>query len=475
MKVVTKLLRGAFLFATAAFLQVGISSADASAASILTKDVTIDYDKQQLKIAESGTIKDLEVSYAVATVKNVKKKGADGKYVTSKVMSATSWDTFDYKSGLVIDLSKLNRVKDNYIQLKGDKNTTPLVIKIPAVLTKVSAKFEPVGADVTLFNTTDKKNPVAIAGKTIQYRTTYSGWNTYSATDLSIYQASGATLYFRLAASTTQTLSAAASSATATDMVDAEGKAINAYVVGTFPGVESKVVIGKRANAPKVSADYNKHQFTLPKGTEYRVATASKLNAWTAASTTAVTKLNITDISTLVGSLTSATLEVRTAATKTKPESKVCQFAFNMPAETLAKSTNSTANKSDSARLAYDISANYVGASASAKDITVSYVLNAKTKKYTGIKFTNTTADTYQIVIVENGAAAPAASVTTLKTVLPGKKNTTTNEITEKETTITLQDNQQVYIRKIGNSKTKEWSSNFEGLGTVKFPEVTAE
>lgn len=469
MKTFTKLLRGTLLFAIVACVQFGLGSVDASASTIQTKDITIDYDKQQLKITESTTTKDLEVYYAVATVKNVKKKDASGKYVVTKVLNAATWDSFDYKAGLTIDLSKLNRAKDNYIQLKGSKNADPLTIKIPAVRTKVSAKFDAVNAQVTMNDVTNKKAPVVLVSETVEYRTAYSGWKTYSNDDLSIYQTNGATLYFRLAAHDSQTVNKTAATATTSDLYDATGNAVSIYEVGSFPGVEAKVVIGKRANAPKVTVDYNKQQFTLPKNTEYRVVTSSKINAWTAASTTAATKLNLSDISSLVGSLTSATLEVRTAATATKPASKINHIDFNMPETISAKSTNTTANKTDAARLAYDVSANYVGASTTSQDLTVSYVYSAKTKKYTGIKFTNTTANTYQILVLDAGSDAPTAAATGMKTISPGKADST-GTITPKETTISVKDGQVVYIRIIGNTKTKEWATDFKGLGTIKFP-----
>lgn len=449
-----KFLRGLLVMGAAAAVYLGASSVDASAAAIPAKDVTIDYENQQLKLTESATAKDQEIYFGVATVKSVKDKATN---TTSKVLSTTSWDLYDYKAGLTIDLSSLNPTKDNYIQIKGNKAyTDPLTIKIPAINSKVKAVFNALDASVTVNDVTNPKAPVAVP-YALQYRTLYGTWTTYtSSTDLTIYQPKGATLYFRAAPYPSAKVSTLTTDAN--DVVDAAKAAITVYTSSTFAGKELKVAVGKLANAPKISVDYVKQQFTIAKNTEYRINTTSALGTWSGVQAAAV-KVD--------APATAGTLEVRTAATATKPASKAAQLSFAARDALTVKCTN-TKTTTAAAKLAYDISANSIGT-----DVTVAYaskVVKGQTV-YTGITLTNNTTDAYQVIVADaNTYTATSLPAATVAGKAVGAATTKNGAVTPKATTIALNDGQQVFIRKVGVAKTATWSTDYVGLGTVKFP-----
>ena len=190
MKTVNKVLFGsAAVLATAALAQFGGTAKEASAASaasISAADITIDYAKQQLKVNESrdntGT-KDLQIYAGIATV-NAK---------TNVITEPKSWETYD-DSSATIDLSGLKNNKDNYIQIKGNKNSDAITIKIPAVTEKLSAKFDALNgvAKVT------KKDKTDYTGD-LQFRTQFSDWADLSNTarTFASYTQRGTTLYLR--------------------------------------------------------------------------------------------------------------------------------------------------------------------------------------------------------------------------------------------------------------------------------------
>lgn len=440
---------------------------DVSASSIPASAISIDYDAQKLIVKENvNQTTDLQIYYAVPTVKSVKKKGADGTTSKSNVMKVSAWDIYDYNKsiGTTIDLSQLNRTKDNYIQVKGDKHADPVTIKIPAVLTKVSATFQAVDAAVTLNDITNKKQPVPIVGKEIEYRTNYGNWNVYTDNDLSIYQTRGATLYFRVAAHKKEALETTASSAIVSDIVDSNGQGVSVYVAGSFPGVELKVVIGKQAAAPNVTVDYGRHQFVLPKNAEYRVVADNKVNSWTFASATAAMRLNLSDITAQIGN-SAAVLEVRTAATAAKSTSKVKQLEITLPA-TLDVYTISE-NVKPGQIVANDIFFNGLGTGEEDSLLIVGYVYKKSTKQLTGIRFYNATSDTYEVYISKDGTAPTAASAG-IKTIKAKAKNGKADAETSISTAY-VNNGDRIYIRKKADTKNKVWSSYFIGLGTIQY------
>lgn len=448
-----KLLTGVCVVAAAVAVQFGASAADASASTILPKDVTIDYANQKMTITESGTTKDLQIGYASATFKVVKSKVTNDDGTKSVVSTNTlvaakdaAWEWHDGNSAISIDLSSLNRAKDNYIQIKGDKNTDPLTIKIPAINSKVAAVFDAVNAKVTINDVTDKTHPTPLSSA-VEYKTQYSGWSTYTAgtTKLDSYQYKGAVLNFRLSASA----NAKVSTATA-DTTTIPGQTVYP-MTGTFPGKELKVAVPKLANGPKVTANYLTVQFSIPAKTEYRFNTASKLGTWTAVEKPTV----LTDIA---SNLTAAgSIEVRVTATDKKAASKATKLAYAAQSTlTAPKSGKTTAVATVKAA---DLTKNVLGS-----DYSVAYSSKTVKKVVTNyVDITNNTANTYQVIVANAEdyptTTVPAANAKISATVLPNK--TASVKVTE---------GQLVFIRKTGNAKTATWATPYVALGKVVIP-----
>lgn len=463
MKNVSRVLGAALLLIVSVFMSDDVA---VSAASIPASAITIDYDRQTLTVKE-GSNPDLQIYYGVPKIKTVKQKNANGVVEKKSVLVTSAWEVYDYntKTGTTIDLSNLNRTRDNYIQLKGSKAKDTVTIKIPAVLTKVSASFDVTSATVTMKDTTDRKNPVPITGKAMEYKVANSNWNAYTDADLSIYQVRGATLSFRLAADKKAAIAASALTPL-TGFADSAGNAVSAYVVGSFPGKEVKVSIKKQAAAPSVKVDYNRQQFVLPKNTEYRVVTDSKLNAWTPASTTAVKYLNLSEISGLLTGKTSATLEVRTAATGAKVASKVRKVDFDMPQA--APEVCSSKSIKPSQIIDADILTLALGTDWE-DDVLLDagYQYARTTKVFQGVRFYNTSPNTYEVYVSKDGKA-PMASSTGLFTV-KAKSSTAKKDAETFIATKYIKNGDKVYIRKKADTKKKVFASEFAPFGTVNY------
>lgn len=437
------------------------------AAEIPASDITIDYDNQKLTVRENAAReRDLQIYFTVSSIKAAKLKNDAGATVKKKVMTPSTWDVYDYDpaAGVVIDLSWMNRKKDNYIQLKGNKNTTPVTIKFPAALSKISASFDATNATVSMQNTTNKKQPIVINDAPIEYKTSYGKWNAYQGKDgeLSIFQMRGATLQFRLAAHQTEALHITDSSPKISEIVDAGGKGIVIYQAGDLPGIEKKVSIKKRAKAPKISIDYAKHQFTLPKNTEYRVLSDTLTNAW-AETGAASRKLNLSELAASINGNT-AVLELRTKATTAKPHSASCKVAFTMPS-VLPIGTESS-GVAPGQILENDIYYNWVGIADDECDVAVAYVYQESTKKLTGLQFFNTTTDTYEIYVSKNGEVpTPDATVHTIR----AKASENESDAETRISTRYVKNGDRIYIRKKAAPKKQVWSSYFAGLGKVDF------
>lgn len=509
--------KGFLVLAAAAAVQVGVSSMDASAAAnnLSAKNIKIDYENQKLIIGNDGsnTVKDLQIYYGVGTVKVVTKKIKDPaddtgkKKITVKqnVMTVASWDEYDYSANMQIDLSTLNRAKDNYIQVKGSGQMTPITIKIPKINTKVQAKFDAVAGTVVLNDITNKKEPKPVT-QALEYRTNYGGWKDYATSEkLSVYQDRGATLYFRVKASATK---AVGTTTVTTDAIrsawDAEPMGI--VVADSFPGQEAKLAIGKRANAPAVSANYLTQRVNLPSTAEYRLVTATttaaQLGTWTSVVVPEGSKAKT--IPTEVSLAADTTLEVRTKATDTKPASKITQFAFvakgavpvikctsvktpflSTQKTTAAGVVNTSGTVANAVKFIreHDVVANIIAADKDTDLITAEYVptyTNAKKTAYKSmkIKFTNTTLDAYEIIVanadVYTGTTLPASDVKGAVTVAAATKNAKTGVVTPKATSVAVKDGQMIFVRKKGVAKTGTWATDFIALGTVVFPTIEA-
>lgn len=443
---------------------LALQGKEVQAASIPASAISIDYDAQRLQIKESNKT-DLQIFFNIPKIKTVKKKNTDGTVVKRTVLTPSTWECYDNTAGgVTIDLSTLNRAKDNYIQVKGDQAADPVTIMIPAILSKVSASYDAMTDQVIMNDITDKKNPVPIQNKTFEYRVANSGWKTYAGDDFTYYQVRGASMYFRIVADAKAPLQASALT-TLTDLFDTNDQQVRAYVAGRFPGKEVKVRVAKQASAPKVTVDYARHQFKLPKNTEYRVTAGGKQNGWTAADANAVTCLNLSEIAGQIGKNTSASLEVRFKAVSNKPASKANRVDFEMPPAAPVVHTRSTNSSLDIINT--DIYDNAIGTDPDDPLLITGYRYRQYTKVFQGVCLLNLTTEQYEVYISKDGKAPVASSA-----VLSVKPQHASKVGEEKETLLPaskVKNGDRIYIRRKADTKNKVFSSYFAGLGTVNY------
>lgn len=461
MKKIIRYLLGA-LGVTAGMLV--FQAGEVQAAAIPASDIFIDYDAQRMIIKEENN-SDLQIYYNVPKQKVLKQKSADGTVTKRIALSASVWESYDYdtQNGVTIDLSDLNRTKDNYIQVKGDKATETVTIKIPAILSKVAATYDIATDSVILNDITDKQNPQPIQNKTLEYKVANSGWKTYAGDDFSYYQVRGVSLVFRIMADPKDSLQASALT-TLTDIVDADGQAVNGYVAGSFPGKEIKLRIAKQAAAPKISVDYARHQFKLPKNTEYRVVAGGKFNDWVVSDILGVKILNLSELSSQIGNNASASLEFRTKALDNKPASKVSRIDFDMPSAPPEVHTENGSGNTAIENL--DIYDSWIGTDADDLIISAGYRYRQATKAFQGVCIFAYTSDEYEVYISQDGQPPVAASVVT---AVKPKKASSKVEVETLLSAAKVKNGDKIYIRRKADVKNKVFSSYFAGFGTVNY------
>ena len=439
---------------------------DVLASSIPAGSISIDYDAQRLVVKES-TNTDLQIYFNIPKIKTVKKKDQSGTVIKQNVLSASTWECYDYDKtkGVTIDLSTLNRAKDNYIQVKGDKAADPVTIKIPAILSKVTAAYDAATDSVTVSDVTDKRNPQPIQNKTLEYKVANSGWKTYASDDFSFYQVRGVALTFRIMADQKKALQASALTQLS-DIVDGEGQVVSAYVAGSFPGKEVKIRVAKQAAAPKVTVDYARHQFKLPKNTEYRVIVGNKLNSWVESDVSGVKTLNLSELSSLIGKNTSASLEVRTKAAGNKPASKASRVDFDMPAA--APEVHTRESGGNTAIVNRDIYNSWIGTDPNDPAVLTGYRYRQTTKAFQGVCIFTVTPEEYEVYISKDGQPPVAASAVTA--VKPKPASSKSDKDVETLLSATkVKNGDQIYIRRKADVKNKVFSSYFAGFGTVNY------
>lgn len=446
MKTVNKVLFGsAAVLATAALAQFGGTAKEASAASISAADITIDYAKQQLKVNESRDntgIKDLQIYAGIATV-NAK---------TNVITEPKSWETYD-DSSATIDLSGLKNNKDNYIQIKGNKNSDAITIKIPAVTEQLKAKFDAVNgvAKVT------KKDKTDYTGD-LQFRTQFSDWADLSNTarTFASYTQRGTTLYLRVPANPAESLTAA----TTATVKDKANQNVTCLVTKSFPGSEFKMSIAKTADAPKVKLDYANNVYTAVKGQEFRIHDDSTFGADYSKITV---KSDKKPLATLMGERNNI-LEVRTAATASKPASKPTQIRYEL--EDIAPELKNGATTVENASKNEDKILNDVYGK-----LTVGATVTPKTKKGVttyNIDFTNASTEyAYNVIVkdVTEAASTPAVGDKVTKKIAAHKVGKADTKLT-----LALKENQVVFVSRVGNASKKVWSTPYANLGTFVVP-----
>ena len=468
MKRLPVILCGAFTIA----LWSGVNSQSAKAAeektSIEPYEITMDYQNQKLILNESGRRKDMEIFCEYGIRKTVTTGKGSNRY-TRDVCSIYDTDIFDYTDGLVIDLSTLKREKDCYIRLSGDCSTDPITIKIPAVNTAVKAQFNAVDGIVELYDVTDKEDPTILTTEQIEYRTAYSSWKEYYRDDLSVYQHRGAVLYFRLRAKAAERLNLTAPEPVTGDIESMDGYDIPVYETWPFSGKEIKVTVAKFPLAPKVTVNYSRQTFLLPKNTEYRMLTNRGM-AWKAAKKNTSLLLDLRDLTEEYGESEKATFEVRLAETVTKPSSAINRISFTAPEKPVVYSMVN--NQTGAVVSGQNMVRNYLRDEFDCEGLIAEYVYNAKAKKYTGVRFINTMEDAYEIYAARTGEVPSQSSTAyqTIKACPEGKQDAVTTISSTK-----LREGSKVYIRKKGNAGQKQFSSSCAIFGVVGYPDEAPE
>lgn len=264
-----------------------------------------------------------------------------------------------------IDFSSLNTSKDNWIYIKGDKDTKPLVVKLAKVATvKVNfvanskkltegeknyvdmyTKF----TDETGYYTFTQDGSLVTDGNRIRWKLENGDWASLSNLNLSDYKYNGAKLYFK---------------------VNNDGAA------------SSKIVSAKykaRAKAKQVAIDGDKLTVALTNTLEYRVKVGSgQFGSWTSVATSG--KVSLGELENMVGNgngissqWRDTTLMLRVAGTEKKLPSNASIVKIYAPDEPECGSDG----------LSVDLA-------------------NA-TKPEKGMKFTNKTSVAYQVAMIEGG------------------------------------------------------------------------
>lgn len=256
-----KLFFGAMALATAltvAFTVPGTASAE-EAAKNSTLSVGFTGDSSVLCIDSGATM----ISVGETAVKKTK-EGYEWKTVTN-------YDVYQVEDDQVlVDISKYNAKKDVYLSIRED-NLEPVVYKLGApVETKLKAKYDD-AKGVVAFTVDGKATDI---GK-LNYRVSNSDAaevtlqkGNYTVPEM--YRMTGASLYFSTPLKDVLPNTPAEVnfvSGKTTTKVDS----LKAFDLGNRAGADIKVTVKKRANAPKVSANYVKGTVTIPKGVVYEV------------------------------------------------------------------------------------------------------------------------------------------------------------------------------------------------------------
>ncbi|MCX4327952.1 MAG: hypothetical protein OSJ45_11755 [Lachnospiraceae bacterium] len=429
---IKRVLQGTALTALAAAAWMGAGSADASAAVDTTNLVKAADGSYQLQVTTTGN--DIEVMAAV--VKPNKNGG----------VKITAWDVHE-GSTANIDLSKLNVANDNYIALKTDSMDEPIFVGIAAASKKNKVTFNAGTAKVTNIDTTVVKTTTTGYTGAVEYRTANGNWAAFNRDNaLTGYQHQGATLYLRVPANTK------AKTNITDGLIDITNdkkntKKLDIRQVGSLPGKETKLNIGKQANGPRVAVDYVKGTVTIPKSAEYRVVANASTSA--AVGTTS-DKAEALTPGAILGKANSdsGVLEVRKAAVtntaKGKAASKWTRVELKMPkAVTIEKADVATSSS--------------VKAKVSGGAIELQYTVDKKKVANGGLTFKNTAGFSVDYFV---GSAAPTGYDKAIKAV----KDTKTVTIKK------LKDGDKIFVRVSGDKTKTQWAGAWGELLTVAMP-----
>ncbi len=452
-----KVLHGLLVMGAAAIISVGATSYAAEAAAPPVGNYTVDFTNQKINVVDTG--KNTKIYVAKTTVTQRTDRKTQAVVTTVKKAAATEYDLAAAKA--TIDLSSYGVTKDVYLSIWGNKTTDPILVKLPAVKTKLKATVNALDTTVKVEDITDRKNPVDITSAGFQFCTTNGDWADYklaapkvAPTDLKAYTASGATLRFRMKATANKALPAAIEIGK-----DKEGVAVMASVAnGSFAGNELKVKIPKTANGPKATIDYNTRTVKIPVTSEYRhQAPTAALGKFAAAPVpegrAKIVSLSVDDLLTATG----AEFDLRTAATDKKPASKITEYKLNPMGAIVGGAAKANPATLDVTR------ENAIKVGTAVQDIKVTKLtLNSRTMKGT-MTIKNGTTDRYQVIVKDADGSATVGKLT-----LPTSSDRISGTIAAGKTAgIAVKSGQYVFIRKAADVKTQQWSTPYVYYGIV--------
>lgn len=314
MRLLNKIAVGASAFAFAAALTAGVVASPAPVAKAdknVTRSDNFNFSKSTLTIENLVNSNDQKIIVSYPTV--------DKNSVLSADKNICTYDRGE-DGNVVVDLSTLNPTKDNYIKVSGNNSDT-VVYKIPAAIQLGKGTVASSGA-ITVTKK-DKSTLTTTEKSSLEYATTSSNWDKATSMDFSKFLQLGATIRVRVAGTENPNVEKAST---------IKDKAGNTYTYkeldGNLPGKEIKAKIPKMANAPKAKVDYAKRTITIPKDCQYRInGEGDKFDKWqdewvkvTANTPLDSTKLDLTK---------DGAVDVRKAATDTKPASKYSVTSWN--------------------------------------------------------------------------------------------------------------------------------------------------
>lgn len=450
-----KVLRGLLVMGAALAVSVGAASYDASAATLTVTNITVDYANQQMTV-KSASGKDGKIYVAPTTVTKKKDKVTEKEVITVKLGAETEYDLGSTYVATV-DLSSFSVAKEQYLSVWGNGSTDPLLIQLSPAKTKLKAVVDAVSCQVTINDVTDSKNPVEVTG--IEYCTTNGNWADYvkGTTDLTKFAPFGATLRFRVKGAASKALAAANAVTVGTD---ADGNTISAYQpAGCYASNELKAKIAKTANGPKATIDYNARTIKVANTTEYRfsnkAAALKAMGTFTPALDGEIKTITLNADTVVTGE---GEFDLRTAATATKPASKITEYKFNAIGAVAPKVGTSVLTTSKAPTF-YDVTGTVVDSNVKVTKLT----LDSKTM-VGKMTIENSGTDDYQIIVedIQQDAA------TIVKLVLPTATAKVTGKVAAGRTAvIPVKSGQYVYVSKAGNAKTAAWSTPYAFVGQV--------
>jgi hypothetical protein len=438
---------------TAAFVAAMGFTIDANAATLNPEGINVDSSTQTMTVTPSGG--DTQVLVGFGTVKTQNNKDV-------LAIKSTDWDVHDVSgTSVVVDLSSIKPSKDAYVQVKGNKNDDPITIKVAKSNQQLKAEKPNYTTDNP--TVTFKK---AEEGESYEFRTSAnSAWAPFvsGTTDLTSYIDRGATLYVRTKGSGAGAIGQSdnkvvvypdKNSDVTSPVYDKAGdQAIS------FAGKEAKLSIAKRANAPKLAADYVKALITLPKSTKARILKSADNYAtnvaWTENASDQKNKAEITVGSDTIkfGDTTDKILEAKTANTAAKPASRVA--SLKVPAITTygtrqapEKASTVSGGSIDGAKLV----------SGSSVEVTATVDSKFTPDKGGKIVLKNDNA-TYSFEAAVVASKSDIAKLTKFTTV---KSEKSTNLSVKKEDVGKF-----VYVRRAGDKKAAYWPTDWVFLGTI--------